>query len=244
MPPPVPPSVNDGRMIAGSPTSSSACKRLDQRLILVALRAAPAPAWSSRARSRRAPVSSAHRRDRALRCARAASLYLLAILALELRRIGELRARRLQPDLGHRVAEQRAVLGLVDRVGGRADHLDVEFLQRPHAAQRERAVERGLPAHGRQQREAAGNDVALLLDDLGDDLRRDRLDVGRVGQIRVGHDRRRIGIDQHDPVALGLQRLAGLRARIVELAGLTDHDRARADDQNRRDISAFRHPAQ
>jgi hypothetical protein len=70
---------------------------------------------------------------------------------------------------------------------------------------------------------------------------RDRLDVGRVGQIRVGHDRRRIGIDQDEPVALFLQRLAGLRARIVELARLADHDRARADDQNRRDISTFRH---
>ena len=67
----------------------------------------------------------------------------------------------------------------------------------------------------------------LLLDDLGDDLRRDRLDIGGVGQIRIGHDRGRIGIDQHDPVALVLQRLAGLGAGIVELAGLADDDRAR-----------------
>src|SRR5256885_12275320 len=52
------------------------------------------------------------------------------------------------------------------------------------------------------------------LDDAGDDLGRDRLDVGRVREIRVGHDRRRIGIDQHDAIALGLERLAGLSARI------------------------------
>ena len=73
----------------------------------------------------------------------------------------------------------------------------------------------------------------LLLDDLGDDLRRDRLDIGGVGQIRVGHDRRRIGVDQDDPVALLLERLAGLGAGIVELAGLADDDRAGADDQDR-----------
>ena len=64
-----------------------------------------------------------------------------------------MRARRRQADLGHRVAEQLAVLGLVDGVGGGADHLDVEFLQHAHAPQRQRGVERGLPAHGRQQRE-------------------------------------------------------------------------------------------
>jgi hypothetical protein len=82
-----------------------------------------------------------------------------------------------------------------------------------------------------------------LLDDLGDHLRRDRLDIGRVGQIRIGHDRRRIGIDQDDPIALGLQRLAGLRAGIIELAGLADDDRAGADDQDRFDVGAFGHPS-
>jgi hypothetical protein len=94
------------------------------------------------------------------------------------------------------------------------------------------------PAHGGQQRVGA-----LLLDDLGDDLRRDRLDVGRVGQIRIGHDRGRVGIHQHDPVALGLEGLAGLGSRIVELAGLADDDRAGADDQDRFDVGALRHRA-
>ena len=83
----------------------------------------------------------------------------------------------------------------------------------------------------------------LLLDDLGHDLGRDRLDIGGVGEIRVGHDRRRIGIDQDDPVALFLQRLAGLGAGIVELAGLADDDRAGADDQDRFDVGAFGHVA-
>ena len=108
----------------------------------------------------------------------------------------------------------------------------------PILLQRQRGVERGLPAHGRQQRVGP-----LLLDDLGDDLRRDRLDIGRVGQVRIGHDRGRVGIDQHDPVALFLEGLAGLGAGIVELAGLADDDRAGADDQDRLDVGAFRHRA-
>ena len=150
-------------------------------------------------------------------------------------------ARRFEPDPLHRLAEQLAVLGLVDGVGGGADHLDVEFVQHAHLPQRQRGIERGLSAHGGQQREAAGNDVTLLLDDLGDDLRRDRLDIGGVGEIGVGHDRRRVGIHQHDPVALFLERLAGLRAGIIELAGLADDDRAGADDQDRGDVGPFGH---
>ena len=115
------------------------------------------------------------------------------------------------------------------------------FSSVPSLRKRQRAVQRGLAAHGRQQREAAGNDVAFLLDDLGDDLRRDRLDIGRVRQFRIGHDRGRIGIDQDDPVALLLQRLDRLGAGIVELAGLADHDRTGADDEDRRDVSTFGH---
>jgi hypothetical protein len=65
-------------------------------------------------------------------------------------------------------------------------------------------------------------------------LGRDRLDIGRVGKLRIGHDRRRVGVDQDDPVALLLQRLAGLGAGIIELARLADDDRAGADDQDRR----------
>ena len=181
MPPPVPPSVNEGRMIAGRPMSSSASS-----------------AW-------------------------------ISVLIWCERGVG-------RPMRGHRLAEQLAVFRLVDGVGGGADHLDVEFLQRAHLAQRQRAVERGLPAHGRQQRVGP-----FLLDDLGDDLRRDRLDIGGVGQIRIGHDGRRIGVHQDDPVALVLERLAGLRAGIVELAGLADDDRAGADDQDRLNVGSFGH---
>ena len=121
-------------------------------------------------------------------------------------RLDLVRARRRQADARHGLAEQLTVFRHVDGVGGGADHLDAEFLQRAHLAQRQRAVERRLPAHGRQQ--SVG---PFLLDDLGDDLRRDRFDIGGVGQIRIGHDGRRIGVHQDNPVALVLERLAGLR---------------------------------
>ena len=101
------------------------------------------------------------------------------------------------------------------------------FVEPAVAMQRHRGVERGLAAHGRQQRVGP-----LLLDDLGDHLGRDRLDVGRVGQARIGHDRGRVGVDQDDAIALVPQRLAGLHAGIVELAGLADDDRPGADDQD------------
>ena len=157
------------------------------------------------------------------------------------KRLDVMRARRRKTDLGHRLAEPLAILRLVYGVGRRADHLDVVLLQHAHFLQREGGVQRRLPAHGRQQRKTAGYFVALLRNDFGDHLRSDRLDVGPVRHVRVGHDRRRIGIDQHDPITLGLQSLDRLRAGIIEFARLPDDDRPGADDENGRDVLALRH---
>ena len=81
----------------------------------------------------------------------------------------------------------------------------------------------------------------LQRDHLLHHLPGDRFDVGGVRQPRVGHDGGRVGVDQDDAVALLLQRLAGLRAGVVELAGLADHDRAGADDEDAVDVGAFGH---
>ena len=168
--------------------------------------------------------------------ARDLGLVFLAVGALQRRGVGEPRARRLEPDLGHRLAEQLAVLGLVDRLGPRADHLDAVFVEHAGAMQAERGVERRLAAHGRQDRVGP-----LLLDDLGDELGRDRLDISCVGDVGVGHDRGRVRVHQHDAIALFFQGLAGLRAGIVELAGLADDDRAGSDDQDRLYVCALGH---
>ena len=218
-------------MIAGSPISDSAIKRFAERMFLVALAALVLA-------ERPLPL------ELFKRCAGQffpLGVVLVAIRLLQRGRVGEPRLRRLQADFGHGLAEQLAVFRLVDGVSGGADHLDVEFFERALAAQRQRAVQRGLAAHGRQQRKAAGNDVAFLLDDLGDDLRRDRLDIGRIRQLRIGHDRGRVGIDQDDAIALFLQRLDRLRAGIVEFAGLADHDGTGADDQDGGDVGSFGH---
>ncbi len=123
--------------------------------------------------------------------------------------------------------ELLAVLAELDGLDVRADQLDVVLLQHAGLVQGDRGVQRGLAAQGRQQRVRA-----LLGDDLLDDLRGDRLDVGGVGELRVGHDGGRVGVDQDDPQALLAQHAQRLGARVVEFGCLTNDDRAGADDQD------------
>jgi hypothetical protein len=73
----------------------------------------------------------------------------------------------------------------------------------------------------------------FALHDVDEDVGVERLDVGDVGRGGVGHDRGRIGVDQDDLVPLGAQHLTGLGTRVVELTGLADDDRARADHHDR-----------
>ena len=88
----------------------------------------------------------------------------------------------------------------------------------------------GSSASGRSRRSTAGHALQV-----------ERLQVRRVGPVRVGHDRGRVGVDEHGAVALFAQHLERLHARVVELAGLADHDRAGADDRDRVEIVAARH---
>ncbi len=74
-----------------------------------------------------------------------------------------------------------------------------------------RQVQAGLAAERRQQRVGA-----LGFDHFFDNLPSERLDVSAIGRSGIGHDRGRIGIHQHDFVALFAQRLTGLRAGIIE----------------------------
>ena len=110
------------------------------------------------------------------------------------------------------------------------------FSSTPSRTRSSAVLSAGLAAHGRQQRVRP-----FLLDDARDRAPLDRLDVDRVGHFRVGHDGRRIRVDEDDAVALLAQRPAGLGPRIVELAGLADDDRARADDQDALDVGALAH---
>ena len=82
---------------------------------------------------------------------------------------------------------------------------------------------------------------ALALDDQLEELGRHRLDVGAVGELRVRHDRRRVRVHEDDVEPLLLEGLRRLRPGIVELRGLADDDRARADEENAMEVSASRH---
>ena len=145
----------------------------------------------------------------------------------------------LQPDLPHGLAEQLPVLGHGDGLQRRADQFHPVSLQHPFAVQVQRAVQRGLPAHGRQQHVRF-----FTLDDARQGLPFDRLDVDGLGHLRVGHDGGGVGVDQDDAVALLSQRLAGLRPGVVELASLADHDRPGPDHEDAFDVGPLRHGAQ
>ncbi len=144
-----------------------------------------------------------------------------------LHRVGHARLGHVEADLEHRVLEGETVLALLDRVGLRPDHAHAVLLEDAAAVELHRGVQRGLASEGGEE------DVGTFLDDdLFDDLGGDRLDVGAVGELRIGHDRGRIRVHQHDLVAFLLQRLAGLHSGIVEFTALSDHDGTGADQKN------------
>ena len=139
-------------------------------------------------------------------------------------------------DLLHGVLEHLAVLRLCDGGRVRAEQLYAHLLEEAVLAQLHGEVQTGLTAEVGQQ----GVRV-LLLDDLLNGLDGHRLDVDLVRHGLVGHDGRRVGVDQNDLQTLLAQCAAGLRACIVELGSLTDNDRAGAQYHYLMNILAQRH---
>jgi len=89
----------------------------------------------------------------------------------------------------------------------RADQSDAVFFEDTTLGQTDGGVQRRLSTHGGEERIGP-----FAFDDLLDHVQRDRFDIRAVRKIRVGHDRRRIAVDQDHAVALFLEGLAGLRA--------------------------------
>ncbi len=129
-----------------------------------------------------------------------------------------------------------AVLAAFNRTDLDADNLDAVFLEHAGPRQLRAEIEAGLAAEVRQQ--GVG---ALFGHDLRHALERERLDIGYVRHAWIGHDRRRVGIDQHDLIAEGAQGFAGLGAGVVEFAGLTDHNRPGPDNHDFLDVFSFWH---
>ena len=146
--------------------------------------------------------------------------------------VGDPARRHLEADPLHGLLEDLAVLGGADGLGVGADQLgravgaDGAALDQLHGE-----VERGLAAEGGEHRVGP-----LAIDDLAEDVGVERLDVGGRRELRVRHDRGRVRVGEDDAVALLAEHLARLRARVVELARLPDHDRPGADQQDRLDV--------
>ena len=150
--------------------------------------------------------------------------------------VGNAGTGRSQTNLGHGVLELQSVFGFVNGFGRGANQLDFVFFEHAVVPQVQSAVERSLATHGGQDRIGA-----LFGDDLLNRLPGDGLDVGHVGRGRVGHDRGRVAVDQDNFVALFTQSFAGLHAGVVELTGLTNDDRARANDEDAFEVGALGH---
>ena len=144
--------------------------------------------------------------------------------------------RHIEPCLQHRVLEAAPVLGAVDRFERGTDQRDAEPVEIAGLRERDRDVQCGLAAERREQRIGA-----FPLADREDRPRRERLDVRAVGELGVGHDRRRVRVHQGHLEALAPQHLACLGARVVELAGLSDHDRSRPDHHDLVEVGPLRH---
>ena len=145
-------------------------------------------------------------------------------------------ARHLQADAQHCFFEQLPIFSLRDRLGICADQFHSMPRERAITVQLHRHIECGLSAHGWQNRVRF-----FAFHDRLDHFCRDWLDVSAIGKLRIGHDRRRVRVHEHDLIAFFAQRLAGLHARIIKFAALPDHDWTRADEQDFLEIVIPRH---
>ena len=145
-------------------------------------------------------------------------------------------ARRLQPGLLHELLESSPVLGSVDGIERRTDQLDTELLEHTEVSELHGDIECRLTSQGREY-----GIWPFLAQDLGHHLRRDGLDVRGIGELGIGHDRRGVGIDEHDPVSELSEDLHRLGSGIVELTRLTDDDGAGPDHQDRVQVVTLRH---
>jgi hypothetical protein len=82
---------------------------------------------------------------------------------------------------------------------------------------------------------------AFDLHDLFDKFWSDRFDIGCIGELRIGHNRCWVRVDENYSDALFAKHAAGLNSRVVKFAGLTDDDWAGADDKNAFNAGIFRH---
>ena len=145
---------------------------------------------------------------------------------------------RLDADGVHDPLESATILGGFYGVDAGSDQLHVVVVERAGTGQRHRHVQSGLAPDGREERIRT-----FLADDGRHHLGGDGLDIGGLGELGIGHDGRRIRVDQDDPISLFAEDLHRLGTRVVEFARLADDDRPRTDDEDRFEVVPSRHQA-
>ena len=134
---------------------------------------------------------------------------------------------RLHGDFVQLLDEEVTVFGVHDSLHGGAQHTHAVLLQDALLIQLRAAVQGRLSAEGQQ--DAVGT---LLLDDALHEVRGDGEEIHLVGNAFRGLDGGDVGIDQHRRNAFFAQSLQRLRAGVVELACLSDFQRARPEDEH------------
>ena len=139
-------------------------------------------------------------------------------------------------DSQHRGTELLAVFAHPDPCCRGTQHGYVVLFQKSGFGQFHRKIQTGLAAEGGQQA------VNLLIQHNPlDDIDLQRLQIDFVSHIGVGHDRRRVAVDQDDFVPFSFQGAAGLGPCIIKLGSLADDNRSRADDHDFMNVRAFGH---
>ena len=152
--------------------------------------------------------------------------------------MSDTRAGTIETDLEHDVFENEPILAALDGLGICTDEAGSVTLEGAILDQRHSCVQSSLATECRQ------DGIRLFaLEDFFNDLWSDRLDVGPLRELWIGHDRRGIRIHEHNIVALLGKRFAGLNARVVEFAALADHNRTGTNEEDFFDRRVFRHGA-
>ncbi len=127
----------------------------------------------------------------------------------------------------HDRSELLTVLAALDGIDVRTDQFHPIPFENTGRVQGDGGIQCGLTTEGCQQ--GIG---PFFRNDALHVFGRDGLDVGGVGELRVRHDRRGVGVDQDDAQPLVPKHSAGLRARVIEFARLPDDDRTGTDNHH------------
>ena len=132
--------------------------------------------------------------------------------------------------------EKFAIFRTFDAFGAGAEHFHLTFVQDALFEKLHGEVKPRLPADTRYD-----GVRPFVTQNLAEIFQRERFHIYFVRRLRIGHDGRGIGVDEHNLVSFLFQRKARLRARIVEFRRLPDDDRAATYDEYFFQISSFRH---